>query len=133
MGDVGKMDPFFLPAIIDQAMPALVVLIVFGSPLVLIYMLRSFRLREKELETQRALAERPRDEEIRALEERVDRLEQDRAFFKRLAEHSLRVGEVGSGARARVPEALEVEAAFEPLPEVVEVARRAPRNGVYAR
>lgn len=127
------MDPFFLPAIIDQAMPALVVLIVFGSPLALIYMLRSFRLREKELEVRRALAERPRDEEIRALEERVDQLEQDRAFFKRLAERSLRVGEVGSGAKARVPEAIEVEAVLEPLPEIIEVARGAPRHGVYAR
>ncbi|HEU4411525.1 MAG TPA: hypothetical protein VFS43_40140 [Polyangiaceae bacterium] len=130
------MNPFFLSAIVEQAMPAVVSLIVFGSPLALVYTLRSFRLREKELDLKRALAERPRDEEIKALEERVERLEQDRAFFKRLAERSLRVDEAApasppAGARARVPEPIELEAILEAPPEAVVYG--APRNGAYAR
>jgi hypothetical protein len=119
------MDPLFLPAIIEQALPAVVAFIVFGTPVALVYMLRSFRLREKELDVRRALAERPRDAEIVALEERVARLEHDRRFYERLvdraAEPAARVG--SPPARRRVApsvtdapaEPLELEAEFEAI------------------
>jgi hypothetical protein len=84
------MDLLVLPAIIEQALPAIVTLIVFGTPLAFLHMVRTFRLREKELDLRRLLAERPRDEEVAALEERVSRLERDRVFFERLADRAMR-------------------------------------------
>jgi hypothetical protein len=128
------MDPFFLPSIIDQAMPAVVVFIVFGTPLAFTYLMRSFRLREKELDLRRALAERPRDEEIMALEERVERLERDRAFFERLADRSLRNQDAAAfGPRARVSEPIEALMTVDAAPELEAVRRHAPRDDVYAR
>lgn len=129
------MDPFFLPAIIEQALSAVVVLIIFGSPLALIYLLRSFRLREKELDLRRALAERPRDEEIAALDERVARLERDRAFFERLADGALRgAGPAAAfGARVRAAEPFDALAALEAAPDVAGAAARARREGADAR
>ncbi len=133
------MDALFLPAIIEQALPAVIVLIIFSAPLGLIYMLRSFRLREKELDLRRALAERPRDEEIAALEERVSRLERDRAFFERLANHALQLSEAsaGPGPRPRVaaPRANELVDAFaiEASPDFGDVLTHAPRRSAHAR
>lgn len=128
------MDPFFLPSIIDQAMPAVVVFIVFGTPLAFTYLIRSFRLREKELDLRRALAERPRDAEIMALEERVERLERDRAFFERLADRSLRNHDAAAfGPRARVPAPIEAVMTVDAAPELEAVRQYAPRSDVYAR
>ncbi|HEU4533734.1 MAG TPA: hypothetical protein VFS00_06435 [Polyangiaceae bacterium] len=129
------MDAIILPAIIDQATSAIITLIVFTAPLGLVYMLRSFRLREKELDLRRMLAARPRDEEIAALEERLSRLESDRLFFDRLAERTVQgaAPRAGFGAKARVPDLVEAGAGVDASAELDHAALYASNRSLHAR
>lgn len=51
-----NIDEHMVEAIVQGAMPFLVVLVVFGAPVLFAYLRWSFKLREKELDLQRELA-----------------------------------------------------------------------------
>lgn len=129
------MNTLMLPAIIEQVLPAVVTLIVLGMPLAFVYMMRSFRLREKELDLRRLLAERPRDEEIVALEERVSRLERDRAFFERLADRAMQSTDVrpNLGPKPRVAGVVEALANLDASSELEGGAFYSSARSLHAR
>ena len=70
------MDPILLPAIVHTLAPVLGVLVVFGCPVALIWLLKNHQFRMKELELEQQRLASPSLQQLAAIEARLAAVEE---------------------------------------------------------